>query len=223
MPPPVSEQLNSTIETFTDRNRAGFWRRSCVSLEIWISLKRLCMRHSPLLWSPGPGRVFRKSPRPWLISTARFKAIDGMRRRARFDDAQRELAIYWKRVSTKLPYEAMIEEIHALNRELIAGRRQEIRLRHFPGRQREDGAEAARRQGARDRRTVHRDQGAHGRFLDSGSRRSMRHLHGRRRLPSPARCAAKCSSFFSTRTRREQRNSLARKEGQSNEKANLRN
>jgi len=119
--------------------------------------------------------------------------------------------------------EAMIEEIHALNRELIAGRRQEIRLRHFPGRQREDGAEAARRQGARDRRTVHRDQGAHGRFLDSGSRRSMRHLHGRRRLPSPARCAAKCSSFFSTRTRREQRNSLARKEGQSNEKANLRN
>jgi len=31
------------------------------------------------------------SPRPWLISTARFKAIDAMRRRARFDGAQREL------------------------------------------------------------------------------------------------------------------------------------
>ena len=30
-------------------------------------------------------------PRPWLISTARFKAIDGMRRRARFDAAQRDL------------------------------------------------------------------------------------------------------------------------------------
>lgn len=30
-------------------------------------------------------------PRPWLISTARFKAIDGMRRRARFDGAQRDL------------------------------------------------------------------------------------------------------------------------------------
>jgi RNA polymerase sigma-70 factor, ECF subfamily len=26
-------------------------------------------------------------PRPWLISTARFKAINGMRRRARFDSA----------------------------------------------------------------------------------------------------------------------------------------
>jgi RNA polymerase sigma-70 factor, ECF subfamily len=33
-------------------------------------------------------------PRPWLISTARFKAIDGMRRRARFDRAQRDLAAY---------------------------------------------------------------------------------------------------------------------------------
>jgi RNA polymerase sigma-70 factor (ECF subfamily) len=33
-------------------------------------------------------------PRPWLISTARFKAIDGMRRRARFDGAQRDLAQY---------------------------------------------------------------------------------------------------------------------------------
>jgi RNA polymerase sigma-70 factor (ECF subfamily) len=33
-------------------------------------------------------------PRPWLISTARFKAIDGMRRRARFDSAQNDLAHY---------------------------------------------------------------------------------------------------------------------------------
>jgi RNA polymerase sigma-70 factor, ECF subfamily len=34
------------------------------------------------------------NPRPWLISTARFKAIDGMRRRARFDGAQRDLALH---------------------------------------------------------------------------------------------------------------------------------
>jgi RNA polymerase sigma-70 factor, ECF subfamily len=33
-------------------------------------------------------------PRPWLISTARFKAIDAMRRRARFDGAQRELVAH---------------------------------------------------------------------------------------------------------------------------------
>jgi RNA polymerase sigma-70 factor, ECF subfamily len=32
-------------------------------------------------------------PRPWLISTARFKAIDGMRRRSRFDAVQGDLAL----------------------------------------------------------------------------------------------------------------------------------
>src|SRR5258705_1471022 len=43
------------------------------------------------LW-PGSGVPDR--PRPWLISTARFKAIDTLRRRARFDASQDELARY---------------------------------------------------------------------------------------------------------------------------------
>jgi RNA polymerase sigma-70 factor, ECF subfamily len=34
------------------------------------------------------------NPRPWLISTARFKAIDTLRRRARFDASQDELVHY---------------------------------------------------------------------------------------------------------------------------------
>jgi RNA polymerase sigma-70 factor, ECF subfamily len=34
------------------------------------------------------------NPRPWLISTARFKAIDTLRRRARFDRSQDELVRY---------------------------------------------------------------------------------------------------------------------------------
>lgn len=34
-----------------------------------------------------------EKPLPWLISTARFKAVDSMRRRARFDAAQRNLEI----------------------------------------------------------------------------------------------------------------------------------
>src|SRR6202044_274810 len=34
------------------------------------------------------------NPRPWLISTARFKAIDTLRRRARFDASQNELMHY---------------------------------------------------------------------------------------------------------------------------------
>src|SRR5580692_11389719 len=32
------------------------------------------------------------NPRAWLVSTARFKAIDSMRRRARFDESAREMA-----------------------------------------------------------------------------------------------------------------------------------
>ncbi len=34
------------------------------------------------------------NPRPWLISTARFKAVDTLRRRAKFDASQDELARY---------------------------------------------------------------------------------------------------------------------------------
>jgi RNA polymerase sigma-70 factor (ECF subfamily) len=44
-------------------------------------------------------------PRPWLISTARFKAIDGMRRRARFDSAQRDLALYLEARISESPRE----------------------------------------------------------------------------------------------------------------------
>src|SRR5216117_3954366 len=33
-----------------------------------------------------------ENPRAWLVSTGRFKAIDGLRRRARFDASLNELA-----------------------------------------------------------------------------------------------------------------------------------
>jgi len=39
-----------------------------------------------------PGEGTPASPRAWLVSTGRFKAIDAMRRRARFDASQGELA-----------------------------------------------------------------------------------------------------------------------------------
>jgi RNA polymerase sigma-70 factor (ECF subfamily) len=44
-------------------------------------------------------------PRPWLISTARFKAINGMRRRARFDSAQKDLALYLEARINEAPHE----------------------------------------------------------------------------------------------------------------------
>ena len=43
------------------------------------------------LW---PSTGVPANPRPWLISTARFKAIDTLRRRARFDASQDELVRY---------------------------------------------------------------------------------------------------------------------------------
>ena len=44
-------------------------------------------------------------PRPWLISTARFKAIDGMRRRSRFDSAQKDLALYLEARANETPFQ----------------------------------------------------------------------------------------------------------------------
>jgi RNA polymerase sigma-70 factor (ECF subfamily) len=48
------------------------------------------------------------NPRPWLISTARFKAIDSLRRRARFDASQDELARFIETQSS--PAESSGEE-----------------------------------------------------------------------------------------------------------------
>ncbi len=48
------------------------------------------------------------NPRPWLISTARFKAIDTLRRRARFDASQDELVRYLE--AQRSPAERSTEE-----------------------------------------------------------------------------------------------------------------
>lgn len=44
-------------------------------------------------------------PRPWLISTARFKAISGIRRRARFDNALKDLPLYLEARINEAPHE----------------------------------------------------------------------------------------------------------------------
>ena len=52
------------------------------------------------------------SPRPWLISTARFRAIDGLRRRARFDASQDELVRHLEAhsSSTESPEDESLED-----------------------------------------------------------------------------------------------------------------
>ena len=94
MPPPVPEQLSRTIETLY-RLESGRVLATLVRLLGDLDLAEESMHEAfaAALESWTLAGIPDK-PRPWLISTARFKAIDTLRRRARFDGAQRELALY---------------------------------------------------------------------------------------------------------------------------------
>ncbi len=93
-PPPVPEQLSRTIETLY-RSESGRVLATLVRLLGDLDLAEESMHEAfaAALESWTLTGVPDK-PRPWLISTARFKAIDAMRRRARFDGAQRELVAH---------------------------------------------------------------------------------------------------------------------------------
>ena len=94
MPPPVPEQLSRTIETLY-RSESGRVLATLVRLLGDLDLAEEAMHEAfAAALESWPQTGIPDKPRPWLISTARFKAIDGMRRRARFDEAQRDLAAY---------------------------------------------------------------------------------------------------------------------------------
>jgi RNA polymerase sigma-70 factor (ECF subfamily) len=92
--PPVPEQLNRTIETLY-RSESGRVLATLVRLLGDLDLAEESMHEAfaAALESWTLAGIPDK-PRPWLISTARFKAIDAMRRRARFDGAQRDLVAH---------------------------------------------------------------------------------------------------------------------------------
>src|ERR1700712_1083692 len=94
MPPPAPEQLSRTIETLY-RSESGRVLATLVRLLGDLDLAEESMHEAfaAALESWGRDGV-PESPRPWLISTARFKAIDAMRRRARFDGVERELVAH---------------------------------------------------------------------------------------------------------------------------------
>jgi len=89
--PPVPEQLSRTIETLY-RRESGRVLATLVRLLGDLDLAEESMHEAfaAALESWTLTGVPDK-PRPWLISTARFKAIDAIRRRARFDGARRDL------------------------------------------------------------------------------------------------------------------------------------
>src|SRR5215831_10063975 len=94
MPLPVPEQLSKTIETLY-RSESGRVLATLVRLLGDLDLAEESMHEAFAaaleFWSQ---TGIPDKPRPWLISTARFKAIDVIRRRARFDGAQRDLVAH---------------------------------------------------------------------------------------------------------------------------------
>ncbi len=90
--PPVPEQLLKTIETLY-RSESGRILATLIRLLGDFDLAEEAMHEAFAaalgLW---PSSGVPGSPRPWLISTARFKAIDTLRRRAKLDASQGELA-----------------------------------------------------------------------------------------------------------------------------------
>src|ERR1700677_2845042 len=94
MGPPVPEQLSRTIETLY-RSESGRVLATLVRLLGDFDLAEESMHEAfAAALEPWTLAGIPDKPRPWLISTARFKAIDVMRRRARFDGAQRDLVTH---------------------------------------------------------------------------------------------------------------------------------
>jgi RNA polymerase sigma-70 factor (ECF subfamily) len=94
MPSNLPEPLSRTIETLY-RSESGRILATLVRLLGDLDLAEEAM-HEAFATALDTWRQtgIPDKPRPWLISTARFKAIDGMRRRSRFDAAPTDLALY---------------------------------------------------------------------------------------------------------------------------------
>src|ERR1700741_10386 len=106
MPPPVPEQLNSTIETLY-RSESGRVLATLVRLLGDLDVAEEAMHEAfATALESWPRTGIPEKPRPWLISTARFKAIDGIRRRARFDETQKDLALHTETRSNEAAHAA---------------------------------------------------------------------------------------------------------------------
>src|SRR3954468_17568212 len=94
MPSSAPEQFSRTVETLY-RTESGRVLATLVRLLGDLDLAEEAMHEAfAVALESWPQTGIPDKPRPWLISTARFKAIDTMRRRARFDGAQRDFALY---------------------------------------------------------------------------------------------------------------------------------
>jgi RNA polymerase sigma-70 factor (ECF subfamily) len=94
MPSPVPEPFSRTIETLY-RSESGRVLATLARLLGDLDLAEEAMHEAfAAALESWPQTGIPDNPRPWLISTARFKAIDGIRRRARLDGIQTDFALY---------------------------------------------------------------------------------------------------------------------------------
>jgi RNA polymerase sigma-70 factor, ECF subfamily len=118
--PPVPEQFSRTIEVLY-RSESGRVLATLVRLLGALDLAEEAMHEAfAAALESWPQTGIPDSPRPWLISTARFKAIDGMRRRARLDGTQKDFTLYT---------EARINEASQHNEEIDDEEIEDDRLR----------------------------------------------------------------------------------------------
>jgi RNA polymerase sigma-70 factor, ECF subfamily len=107
----VPEQLSKSIETLY-RSESGRILATLMHLLGDFDLAEEAMHEAfAAALDSWPQTGIPENPRPWLISTARFKAIDAMRQRARFDAAQRDPALRLEaRINEASPEDEEIED-----------------------------------------------------------------------------------------------------------------
>jgi RNA polymerase sigma-70 factor, ECF subfamily len=94
MPPNAPEDVSRIIETLY-WSESGRILATLVGLLGDLDLAEEAMHEAfATALDRWPHDGIPDKPRPWLISAARFKAIDGIRRRVRFDGVERDLALH---------------------------------------------------------------------------------------------------------------------------------
>ena len=110
MQPNAPEDLSTTIE-IVYRSESGRILATLVRLLGDLDLAEETMHEAFAValdrWSRDG---IPDKPRPWLISTARFKAVDAMRRRSRFDGVERDLVLHLEAQMSETPEEEEIED-----------------------------------------------------------------------------------------------------------------
>jgi RNA polymerase sigma-70 factor (ECF subfamily) len=111
MPAPAPEQVSRTIETLY-RSESGRVLATLVRLLGDLDLAEEAMHEAfAAALESWPRTGIPDKPRPWLISTGRFKAVDVIRRRARFNRSQKDLALYTEaRANAASPGETEVDD-----------------------------------------------------------------------------------------------------------------